>query len=509
MAHDEQADVIRFLSDPASYGSGQAVDIMETHISVIALIGTRAYKLKKQVKLPYVDFSTAELRIAACRKEVELNGATAPGLYLGTRLLTRRPDGGLEFDGAGEPVDAVVEMLRFDQRDLFDTMAREGRLDPPLMTRLAHMIAQFHRKAPVVGDGGGAANMAAVLDINDAGFAQSDVFAEEAVAVLSKRFRARLDELTPLLDRRAADGSIRRCHGDLHLRNICLFDGKPRLFDCIEFNMDIATSDVLYDLAFLLMDLWHRDFPHLANLVMNRYLDETRDDGGLPALSFFMAVRAAVRAHVVATQAEEPGQDRARLADQAHTYFELADRLLNPSSPSLIAIGGFSGTGKSTLAEALAPNIGAAPGARVMESDRVRKALYGVPVETVLPDSAYTAEISSKVYREMTQRSHDTLAAGSSVVADAVFDDPEKRRLIESAVRGTPATFQGAWLEADPALLLNRVRGRQKGPSDATAEILAMQLEKDAGETCWRRLDAALPVQTLVTAFISSGTRRP
>ncbi|TIV74097.1 MAG: aminoglycoside phosphotransferase, partial [Mesorhizobium sp.] len=215
-----------------------------------------------------------------------------------------------------------------------------------------------------------------------------------------------------LLDRREAAGRVRRCHGDLHLRNICVFDGEPRLFDCIEFNDQIATVDVLYDLAFLLMDLWHRGFPQFANLVMNRYLDDADDEDGFVLLPFLMAVRAAVRAHVTATQVEESSQDSTKLIAEARSYFHLAQTLLAETPPRLVAIGGLSGSGKTTVAEALAAQIGAPPGARIVESDRIRKAMHGVAAETRLPAKAYRPGVSERVYRQIAWLAELILAEG-------------------------------------------------------------------------------------------------
>jgi len=488
---DDQQAATALLADPATHGTACAVDTMETHISRIFLAGDRAYKMKRAVKLPYADFSTPELRLAACRKEVELNAETAPGLYLGVRRIVRIPGGGLALDGQGELVDAAVEMKRFDQSVLLDRMAVAGALTPALMTDTARMIVRFHRGAPVIHKGTGAANVAGVLDINRAGFGTSHVFREDEVAAFDGLFRASLVRHAALLDRREAAGKVRRCHGDLHLRNICLLDGKPRLFDCIEFNDRIATVDILYDLAFLLMDLWHRGFPDLANLVTNRYLDEADDEDGFILLPFFMAVRAAVRAHVTATQAKEAGGRTDGLVAEARSYFDLAKALLGGRPPRLIAIGGLSGTGKTTIAEALAAHVGAPPGARIVESDRVRKAMHGVPPETRLPDKAYRPEISEKVYRDMAWRAGLILSQGGSVVADAVFDRPDDRERIsrQAAERGLP--FLGVWLEADPAVLWRRVSDRKGGPSDATVDILSRQLQRNVSGISWRRIDAA------------------
>jgi uncharacterized protein len=490
MIVDDQRAAASLLMDPTFHRITEPVEAIETHISRIFLAGDRVFKMKRAVMLPYVDFSTPTLRLAACEKEVELNSKTAPGLYLGVRHITKEPGGKLVFDGTGELVDAVIEMVRFDQSKLLDRMAVAGDLTPTLMTAAARMIVRYHRAAPVVHAGRGAANLAGVLDINEAGFATSHVFGEAEIDTFGKVFRTALARHSELLDQREAAGKVRRCHGDLHLRNICLFDGEPRLFDCIEFNDQIATVDVLYDLAFLLMDLWHRGFPELANLVMNRYLDEADDEDGFVLLPFFMAVRAAVRAHVTATQVEEANSGSEKLVAEARSYFELARALLHEKPPLLIAIGGLSGSGKTTVAEALAAHVGAPPGARIVESDRIRKAMHGVPAETRLPDKAYRPEISDKVYSEMAWRAGLILSEGGSVVADAVFDTPTDRERIEKAARDRRLPYAGVWLEADPGVLGQRVGERRGGPSDATVEILSRQLQRTAIQIAWRRVNA-------------------
>jgi len=490
MIVEDQSEVTSFLERVLSR-EGSPMQKMETHISCIFLSGDRAYKMKRAVLLPYVDFSTVEKRQAACLREVELNGPTAPGIYLGVLRITRASDGSLALDGEGQVIDAVVEMRRFDQSQLLDQVAQSGGLTSAIMTALAGAIVQFHHQAPVIHDRGGAANVEAVLKINEAGFATSRVFPQKDVAELTALFRRRLTTLAALLDKRELAGKIRRCHGDLHLRNIFLLNGHPCLFDCIEFNDEIATIDILYDLAFLLMDLWHRGHADFANLVMNRYLDETGEDDGFAALPFFMAMRAAVRAHVIATQAEEAGALAPVLVSQARSYFALAHSLLQPPQANLIALGGLSGSGKSTLAETLAPRIGLPPGARIIESDRIRKSMHGVPPETRLPQSAYRPEVSVRVYQEISWRTRLILARDGTVVADAVFDKAGNRELIERAADEKKCPFSGFWLEADPALLWQRVEARTGGSSDATVEVLADQLSKGKSAIDWTKLDAA------------------
>jgi uncharacterized protein len=344
----------------------------------------------------------------------------------------------------------------------------------------------------------GASRVGRVLSINRAGFATSDVFSEEEADRLTASFERQLSRLADLLDRRADVGRVRRCHGDLHLRNICLLHGVPRLFDCIEFNAELATTDVLYDLAFLLMDLWHRGFPALSNLVMNRYLDEGEDDEGMRLLPFFVALRAAVRAHVTATQVAEAESRSSALIAEARSYFDLAESLLGHQPPRLIAIGGLSGSGKTTVADHLAPQLGLAPGARILESDRVRKALFDVPAETRLPQAAYRPEVSAEVYRELSMRAQDLLANGVSVVADAVFDKEDNRLKMSAAARQAKARFTGIWLEADASTLRRRVREREAGPSDATLDVLAKQLERKPQVSDWQTVAADAPLEKVV-----------
>lgn len=491
MKPNGQTETIAFLKNALAPGAAGSVELIETHLSRVLLAGDRALKMKRAIKLPYADFSTPELRLAVCRNEVRLNHPSAPELYLGVRRIARTPDGKLEFDGPGPLVDAVVEMKRFDQSLLLDERARAGLLTPDLMVSVARMIAKFHDSAAVMHVGSGAANMASILDVNRAAFLAGRLFSPTEVDALDRGFRSVLARHAALLDGRESAGKVRRCHGDLHLRNICLLDGKPCLFDCIEFSDQIATIDVLYDLAFLLMDLWHRASPVLANLVMNRYLDDTGDDGGFILLPFFMATRAAIRAHVSATQAENGEPASEDLVREARSYFDLATSLLSDHPPGLVAMGGLSGSGKSTIAEALAAHVGAPPGARIVESDRIRKALHRVQAETRLPTEAYRPEVSDAVYRELERRGGLVIGWGGSAIVDAVFDRPDRRRRIERVATDHGVLFHGVWLDAPPDMLRRRIEQRTSGPSDATVAVLGQQLHKDLGDITWHRLNAA------------------
>ncbi|MGE5723410.1 MAG: AAA family ATPase [Sphingomonadales bacterium] len=489
----EQAETIAFLSDPRSHGTDGPVDLIETHAAIVFLAGQRAYKLKKAVTYPFLDYGTPELRRESCEAELALNRRTAPGLYLEVRAVRRGANGRLGFEH-GDPVDWVVVMRRFDQHDLFDRLAAEGTLTLDRLRPLTDRIAQFHADAEVVRSRGGAAAMRRILDGNRESMAAvaSIIAASEADAL----HRASVDALSalgPLLDRRRDEGHVRRCHGDLHLRNICLVDGVPTLFDCIEFSDEIACIDVLYDLAFLLMDLWQRGLRPEANFVFNRYLDMTDESDGLAAIPLFMSMRAAVRAHVsaLAAGAQADAGARRREEEAARSYLALAADLLRPVAPRLVAIGGFSGTGKSTLGRALAPDLGGAPGARVLRSDVIRKRLMQVAPETRLPESAYRIEASNAVYAEIDRRAEEVLDAGMAAVADAVFAQPDERRSIAEVAARRGAAFTGFWLEAPLAVLASRLAARIGDASDATGEVARRQLGYRTGTIEWHRIDAS------------------
>lgn len=491
MANGTQDETVAFLRAEIARRDGQPPQTAETHISLVLLGRSLAWKLKKAVRQPYLDFSTPGRRLDMCRRELELNRRTAPGLYRRVRRLTRESDGRLALDGEGALVDAVLEMARFDEEKLLDRMARRGTLSPPLIARLAATIAAFHAAAPLAEDAkSGSARIEAVLAINEAGFAATRaVLAAAPAEAAADAMRALWQRHRPLLDARRREGKVRRCHGDLHLRNIVEIDGEPVLFDCLEFDEEMATIDVLYDLAFLVMDLWHRDLGALANLAFNRYLDAANESAGLPLMPLFLAMRATVRAHVTASGALQGGADADALAKEARAYLDLARALAAPPAPRLVAIGGYSGSGKSTAAAMVAHAIGPAPGARILSSDRIRKALFGVAPETRLPEDAYRPEVSVAVYARQCEEAARVLAADHGVIADAVFGRPREREAIEGVAAAAGVDFAGFWLEAPEQTLVERVEARRGDPSDATATVVRAQLGRDPGPMGWRRID--------------------
>lgn len=510
---DEQGETVAFLSLGASYGLPAAtVEQIVTHCSRVFLVGERAYKLKRAVRFSYLDYSTLALRERFCRAELAVNRRTAPDIYLRLRRVTRNAEGGLALDGEGATVDWLLEMRRFREEDLFDRMAAAQRLTPALMRDLADAIAAFHRDAEIAPKHGGGTALARTLAINhDNLVLASPPLDRDAIDRLRAASAAHLAAVRALLDARRQAGKVRRCHGDLHLRNICLYEGRPTLFDGIEFSDDFACIDVLYDLAFLLMDLTQRGLDEHANLVFNRYLDRSGEGDGLPALPLFLSARAAVRAHVLGALVRTgTPQQAAEAAASAQAYLALALTLLEPHRPRLVALGGLSGTGKSTVAQALAVAFPPAPGARLLRSDVLRKRLAGVAPETALPRESYSLAAAQRVYAALGEEAAATLAAGYSAVVDATFLRQEERRAIEALAQAAGVAFTGLWLDAPREVLARRIAARRGDASDADLAVLDWQLGLDPGAVFWRRVDAAGGLaETVAAARALSATTAP
>jgi aminoglycoside phosphotransferase family enzyme len=498
-AGGDQAEVIAFLDDPASYATPpERVERFETHGALVFLAGDDAWKIKRSVRFPYMDFSTLARRRAVCMREVEINRRLAPEIYLGCVPITREADGKLAFGGAGEPIEWAVRMRRFDQAALLSRMAETGPLAAELMRTLADVVYESHRTAPRAAGAQGAARLERLVASVSATLADvAAILDARGLQRFGERVAERLRDAASILDARADAGYVRRCHGDLHLGNIVLWRGRPVLFDAIEFDDDLATIDTLYDLAFLLMDLDRRGQRAAASAVLNRYLWRSGADldlQGLQALPLFLGLRSAVRAMVTAERAEqEQGRARARDRGDARRYLDAAVGYLAPAPPRLIAVAGLSGTGKSTLAGALAPDIGPAPGAVHLRSDLERKALYGVAETTRLGPEAYTKAASDAVYAVLYRKARLVLAAGHACIVDAVSARPGERARIEAVAVALGVPFQGIWLEAAPASLIDRVAARSGDASDATPDVVREQLARAIGalSASWTRIDTS------------------
>ena len=492
-----QAEVVNFLLNPQSYPDAvETVERIDTHGAIVFLAGSKVYKLKRAVRLPYLDFSTIDKRAAACRNELKRNALAATGIYIDVVPITRENDRALKIGGQSEPVDWVVVMNRFQQDDLLANMATANTVDVSMMDPLAETIAAYHARAQQCLDCDGDDIAARVItQLVTTLSHETDTFGLDETQKFSAGLVHQINHHSRLLKTRSKLGFVRLCHGDLHLRNIVLNDGKPELFDALEFNDKLATTDVLYDLAFLLMDLWHRNLKSHANRCFNSYVSsgmQAAELSGISLLPLFMAMRAAIRAVVSVdkmTVASDEGDDVAQA--EARAYFSLANDLLRTSKPVLVAVGGCSGTGKSTLAASMAPALGHAPGALHLRSDVERKRMMRAPVHKKLPRQAYTSEFSQNVYRRLCSRAEQALRAGHTVIVDAVFLEPIHRRWVEQVAARCGCSFLGLWLEADQNLLIERVTQRQFDASDADGDIVRRQVTGGSRNTCWSHIDAS------------------
>lgn len=507
----DQAEIIAFLADPSAYGSGvDAVERIDTHASVIFLAGPRVYKLKRAVHYPFLDYSTLERRRDFCQREVAINRRTAPNLYDGVVAIVRAQDGSLALGGTGTPVEYVVAMRRFDEAGLFSNLAEAGQLNESLIIEAVDAVIDLHDCAAVVRpaspDDGGTAGLYRTITDNCAELAEfGEIFDDSVIETYTRALESAFARATDLLEQREDAGFVRHCHGDLHLANICTFAGRPTLFDAIEFSEAIACIDVLYDFAFLLMDLDVRGLAPLANRAFNRYLGRTDDVipaiEGTALLPLFLSVRAQIRALVSAlTAAKLDAAGAAAARAEAQNYLSAAQRYLAPSRPALIAIGGASGTGKSAVALALAPEIDGVPGALVLRTDEIRKQLAGLRDDESLPPSAYTPEHHAIVYGEMYKRASASLAAGRTCILDAVHGRLAERTKARQLAQEHGATFAGIWLDAPEERLLERVTTRRGDASDAGGEVVRKQLATGFGDIDWPRIDADQPLQTVVRA---------
>jgi aminoglycoside phosphotransferase family enzyme/predicted kinase len=467
---NSQTSVLTALQQPAAYSHacGGEVVHLETHISHVFLAGDYAYKLKKPVDFGFLDFTTAEKRRAACADEVRLNARLAPDIYLGVVPVCHgaegyrvRPEGCAPGETEAE---VLVHMRRFPQEGLLDRLAMAGRLTPGIMTDIAHQLAQFHASAahgPEIDRFGSVENIRAPVLQN---FIQTRPYIGRTVSAASHAYlRAWSEEFlqshADLFAARVRTGKIVDGHGDLHLRNMCQFNGRVLIFDCIEFNPALRAGDVMNDIAFLIMDLHHRALTSFANRFLNEYLEQTYDYAGLKVLDFYHVYRACVRAKVMSFASDTAAlAERHNVEQEAASYFDLAEQTLAPCTPGLLLTCGVSGSGKTTLAREAAEVLDGI----MVRSDAVRKHLAGIPLAVRGGQSGtdiYTPAMTTRTYATLLQHAREIIASGRWAILDAVFGRHSERVAAAALARR-----------------LDRRTAEGRDISDATVAVLEQQL---------------------------------
>lgn len=460
---------------------GLAPVLISTGISSVLLMGEDAYKLRKPVRLDFLDFSTLERRRLDCEAELALNRRTAPDLYLGI-VAVRGPLSSATLDGPTGPViDWAVRMRRFDPAQGFDHLAARGELTREQADALGQHLGQFHRTLPASPPEHGGPDHA--LAWAHANFALLDAHPLAAawrtrLAALRQWTDAEARRLRPLMARRQADGWVREGHGDLHLGNLLWQDGRAMAFDAIEFDASLRHVDVISDFAFTWMDLLRHGLPALAARCLNAYLETIGDMGGLPLLRWYAVYCALVRAKVALLRAAQAqsmsqptGHDLQALAHDIAT----AETLTRPARPMLVAMSGLSGSGKSTVALRLVERLGAIR----LRSDVERKRLFGLAPLTRDTAALYTPAATTRTYDRLEQLAREALNADWPVVIDAANLKKAERERWRALAARQHTDFVLLNCEGPVDRLRERLRSRSErndDPSDATAAVLERQL---------------------------------
>jgi hypothetical protein len=479
--------LIQALHDPRAYPHPVArVALTETHISWVLLAGEFVYKIKKPLDLGFLDFSTLARREHFCREELRLNRRLAPALYLDVLPITGAPDAPV-LGGPGTAIEYALKMRRFPQEALLDRVLARGALTPQHIDDLAQTLAAFHQRQAAI------APATSPFGSPDAVLAPMRQNFTQIRPRVAAAFQARLNQLAqwtetthaqlrPVLEARHAAGFIRECHGDAHLGNMALLQGRVTLFDCLEFNDQLRWIDVISEIAFTVMDLDDRQHPTYAHRLLNGYLEATGDYAGLALLRFYLVYRALVRAKVAAirlSQADVGAVERAHHEELFASYLALAERYTRPPAPALLITHGVSGAGKSTLAQWLVEALGAVRVRSDVERKRLEGATADAGADTGLNRGRYSSDMTARTYARLAELATTIVASGFSVVVDATFLRQAQRETLHAVARAQRVPFVILDLTAREDLLHARIAARAvqgRDASEATHAVLVQQL---------------------------------
>ena len=454
------------------------IKLIQTHGSYVFLTGDYAYKVKKQVNYNFLDYSTLDKRKYYLDAELRLNQQIAPKLYLEVLPISQDKNRFI-LGSADNIVEYALKMCQFPQDSLFSHLLRAGRLPEERISELGKIVAQFHQQAETsdrINTFGTVAQISIAFTEN---YQQSAKYigivqTEEQFTATKTYTDAFFAQRQDLFQARVAQNKIKECHGDLHLNNICLWQDRVQLFDRIEFNESFRFVDTMYDVAFTLMDLEANERADLANIFLNSYLERSGDWEGLSILPLYLIRQAYVRAKVTSFLLDDPqisATDKQAAEENARKYYRQAYQYTQPQQGSLILMSGLSGSGKSTVAQTIARNIGAIQ----IRSDAVRKHLAGISLEEVGTDNIYTPEMTQKTYARLLEFGIILAQEGYRVILDAKYDRLALRQPVVVQARKNNIPLKIIYCNAPTTVLRDRLNQRQNDISDAGAELIASQ----------------------------------
>ena len=477
-------ELINALQDAACYPhSVDTIQVIETHISWVLLTGEQVYKIKKPVNFGFLDFTSLEQRRFFCHEEIRLNQRLAPQIYQRVVAITGTPEQP-QIDGPGEAIEYAVQMRQFDQSALMDQLLAAQQLPITHMDDIALQLANFHTNIPSTSkDSPFGAPEQVMLPVQQ-NFEQilpllSDGTDKSQLAALEQWANSEYQRIQSLLTERKNQGQVRECHGDIHLGNIALLQDHACIFDCIEFNEAFRWTDVMADIAFLVMDLQDRHLEHYAHRVLNHYLEHSGDYSGLCVLRFYLAYRAMVRAKVslFSIPPEATPEQIAAQTQRYRSYATLAEGYSQPTPPALVLMHGVTASGKSTVSQHLVEQLGAIR----IRSDVERKRLFGLEADqsshSALDAGIYTANASEQTYQRLHDLANEILEARFSVVVDATLLTQDQRELFYNLASRLGVKCALVHCHAPQATQQEWLNQRQTDGKDASEGTLAV-LEK-------------------------------
>ncbi len=490
-----------------------SVSVIQTHCARLYLSDDFVVKIKRSVSYSYLNLTALSKRRYICERELAVNQPTVPDIYLCVAAIIESEDGVLSFSFDAATItdpsrirEWCLIMRRFEERCILDNIVLSGKFDLPLARKTGQSIASYHRSLPSVTCDDGDVRIDELIAELEFELKQLDqCFTHDAIDRLIEKMYERYRAVKELLQLRSISGFVRRCHGDLHLRNMLLRNDSPVPFDALEFDERLATTDILYDLAFLIMDLCHRGLVLEANAVLNEYLvhSDERNVSGVVMLDLFISIRAAIRA--MTTAQAIPAKDRENQSPRMHngrlealSYLQLAEDALTLKRPMVVAVGGFSGSGKTTIARVLPTRLSPLPGAVLLNSDTERKDEFNVCSTHRLGLAHYNATNADRVYERLLSKTARAIDADYPVIVDATFLTAARRVQIQQLAEKKRVEFFGIWLMAPVQIMRNRIESRRGDASDADVSVLDKQLKQDKGTINWQHIDTSVPVSAIV-----------